>query len=86
MSEYPNSGSLFRNDKRREGKNDPNATGKLVTTCEHCGEETKFWLSAWTKQNTNGPWQSISAKPKDGQKPNSVPQDTGAPFNDDIPF
>jgi hypothetical protein len=84
MSKYPNSGALFRNENRREGKNDANATGKLVTTCAHCGEETDFWLNAWTKQGEKGAWQSISAKPKDGQ---AKPAEKEAePFSDDIPF
>lgn len=85
MSKYPNSGALFRNENRREGKNDANAQGKMVTTCAHCGEETEFWLNAWTKQGDKGPWQSISAKPKDGQQAASRAA-AEPPFDDSIPF
>lgn len=87
MSKYPNSGTLGKNDRRREGKNDPNSNGKADITCPHCNTETAYWLSGWTKSGDNGPWISISFKPKDEQaaKPAAEPQQTPE-FDDDIPF
>lgn len=85
MSKYPNSGTLNRNDRRREGKNDSNARGKAVVTtvCAKCGheQETEFWVDAWTKLGENGPWQSLSFKPKDAQpKAPSTEPDSDIPF------
>jgi hypothetical protein len=85
MSKYPNSGTLGKNNDRREGKNDSNSKGKASVTCAHCGAESEYWLAGWTKQGDNGPWVSISFKPKDGQAQKPVASEP-EPFNDDIPF
>ncbi len=53
------SGSLFRNTKREEGSNQPNAKGE----CRIDG--VLYEISAWTKKDKNGnPWQSLSFKVK----------------------
>lgn len=87
MSKYPNSGTLGKNDRRREGKNDPNSNGKADITCPHCKKESAWWLNGWTKSGENGPWISLSFKPKDEQPAEQAPvQQEPPPFDDDIPF
>lgn len=86
MSKYPNSGTLGKNDRRRDGKNDPNSSGKANITCPHCKEESSYWVSGWTKNGDNGPWISMSFRPKDEQATEKPAVQQDEPFNDDIPF
>lgn len=59
---YDNSGRLFKNDRKRDGGNDPDMTGDLTIG------GVKYWVSAWAKEGTEGRarWLSISVK-KQGQ-------------------
>lgn len=50
--ENNNDGVLFPNDKKT-GPNSPSSKGHAHITCPHCGEKTKFWISAWTKMGRN---------------------------------
>lgn len=83
----PNSGSLFRND-RKEEDNHPDHTG----TCLIDGKE--YYISAWIKEGRNGgrKFFSLSFKPK-------LARDAGAPptggkrdprpsqdYDDSVPF
>jgi hypothetical protein len=55
-----NSGSLFRNERMREGKNDPTHTGSAIVS------GIEYWISAWTKESQNGKkFFSFSFKPKE---------------------
>jgi hypothetical protein len=65
--DYPNSGAAFKNDRRREDKNDPNLNGNLECTCQSCGAKNSWWLSIWKKEgDKNGnPWLSISLRAKE---------------------
>lgn len=81
---YPNSGILGKNDKMREGKQDPPYRG----SCGIDGEE--YWLSAWIKESKDGnKFFSLSFRNKkdDKAKPaakKAAPKQEEA--EDDIPF
>ena len=55
------SGALFKNDRKREGKNDPDYKGDILIG----GQE--YWLSAWLKDGQRGKFMSISCQPKQAQ-------------------
>jgi len=86
----PNTGSLFKNDKREKDSH-PHAKGKCLID----GKE--YWVSAWTNTtNTGQRYQSLkfslvgeretSMRPARGRSvPDPIPA-TGGPEDDDIPF
>lgn len=82
-----NSGTLFKNT-RREKEAQPNATGTALI------DGVEYYVSAWTKQGRDGPFQSLSFKRKEQrqerQQQRSYAQESGgrAPeeLNDDLPF
>ena len=80
-----NSGALFRNDDKREGKKDPDYRGQAEV------DGVLYWLDAWlnTSQKTGLKFLSIRFKPKEARKPaaNSRPQPPAEKgFSDEIPF
>lgn len=64
--DFPNSGILFRND-RKDGDRDRDYKGSGDVTCPHCECRFPIWLSAWIKEGRNGKFMSLSFKPKDDQ-------------------
>ena len=56
-----NSGSLFRNEKKEDGDNKPNMTGKAMI------DGVMYFFDAWTKEGQKGRWQSVSFKRMDKQ-------------------
>ena len=60
MGQYPNSGSLFKNDKKKTDKH-PDYTGHG----EIGGDE--YWFSAWIKEGKKGKFMSLSFTPKEQQ-------------------
>jgi hypothetical protein len=85
----PNSGSLFKND-RKEKDTHPDLTGSLqvqyaCAKCKHVGL-LDFWLSAWKKTSAKGNFFSLSLKAKDGaaSKPKSEP--SAFDLDDSIPY
>ena len=79
----PNSGSLFKNDKR-ETDSQPHAKGSAQI------EGVAYWVSAWTNQSDNGTrYQSLKFSRKDENRA-ANPQIQVAPqeedFSDSIPF
>lgn len=83
MSKYPNSGALYRNEKKRPDHDDPEYTGSAEV------DGVEYWLSAWVKdgQQGKGKFMSISFKPKENKPKASVetpkqPETT----NDALPF
>lgn len=84
----PNTGSLFANDKKREGKQDADYRGSALVG------GVEYWLDAWvnTAQSTGKKYLSIKLKAKDGQAaapiaaPKPAPAAAAEDFNDDIPF
>lgn len=84
-----NSGSLFKNDKKQQGDNKPNYTGRVMVN------GVEMWISAWLKDGANGKFMSLSFKPIESpaaQQSNSRPPSpppVGGGVNiesDDIPF
>lgn len=85
-----NNGSLWKNDKQREGKNDPGYTG----SCMVGGVE--YWLSGWVKESPKGKFFSLAFKPKDVSKAKPASKPATAPTaqpaapapadTDDVPF
>lgn len=87
----PNSGQLFKNNKR-DKETQPNARGEAMIG------GVLYEISAWTKRDKNGnPWQSLSFKPKEERAepawgsdlPRGKPSAPAGDFDDDlseIPF
>lgn len=73
--------TLFRNNRKREGKNDADFTGTLI---DKNGEE--HWVSAWSKSPKNGGEKFLSAsyRPKDAARA-PAPQKR-VELDDDVPF
>jgi hypothetical protein len=46
--EFPNSGQLRPNQYKNAPKH-PDFKGNADSTCEHCGKESKFTISAWKR-------------------------------------
>jgi hypothetical protein len=91
MTDYDNNlrGVLFKNDDKREGKQDPDYTGNCqINDAE--GNEVEYWLNGWIKTSKKGTkFMSLSLKPKDERrKPKEAViaiAETPA-FDDEIPF
>lgn len=81
---YDNNGIVSKN-RRKEKENHPDITGQATI------DGKDYWLSGWSKTGKNGPFYSLSFKPKDeqsqggGSKPSSAPASNGID-DDEIPF
>ena len=81
MSEQrDNSGTLGKNDRQREGKNDPGYAGQCMI------DGKGYWISAWVKEGNRGKFFSLAFKPK--QAPAQAPNKPAAPetTDQDVPF
>ena len=76
MGEYPNSGALFKND-RKEKPNHPDYRGDAEV------DNVQYWLSAWVKEGKKGKFFSLSFQPKD--KPEEADTDDNI-TDEDISF
>jgi|LakMenEpi03Aug12_release.lakeMendotaPanAssembly.Ray.scaffolds.fasta_scaffold00471_5 hypothetical protein len=67
-----NTAKVFRNDRKREGKQDPDFTGSAVINGE------AFWVDMWTKppKDDKKGFFSVSFRPKDARPERPV---TGGP-------
>lgn len=73
-----NSGSLFRNDKKRNEKS-PEYTGSARIG------GVDYWINGWVKEGKNGTrFFSFAFKEKEERKTESKPASTG--LDDEIPF
>lgn len=78
----PDSGSLFKNDKRDKDTH-PHAKGSALI------DGVEFWVDAWTNTDKNGnKYQSLKFKRKDTQAAGNSWQAPADPFEDDssVPF
>jgi hypothetical protein len=80
-------GALFKNDRKRDGKRDPDYQGQ----CEV--DRKQFWISAWieTSKKDGSEFMSLRFNPKLAKDTGSVPhkEPDRAPAEgpyDDIPF
>ena len=62
-----NSGTLFKNERKTEGDNKPNMTGKAMI------DGVMYFFDAWTKEGAKGRFQSVSFKRMDTQAPAPAP-------------
>lgn len=87
MAEYDNRNrfTLFRNTKKREGKQDADFNG---TFTDEGGRE--YWINAWTTTPKNGgdKFLSGSVKPKENVQSAPPPRQQAASpgLDDDLPF
>lgn len=81
----PDSGSLFRNDKKESDKH-PDYKGDALID----GKE--FWVSAWINEGKNGKYMSLKYAEKQAAHDQGIAQaktaiaDDPAVIDDDIPF
>jgi hypothetical protein len=94
MTQYDNNnrGSIWRNEKKREGKQNADFTGSLNVN------GVEYWVNAWKRKEgaaDKAPALSFSIRPKDDQGQQQAaprrpdPISTGrrnADMDDDIPF
>lgn len=85
----PNSGTLSRNDKMREGKQDAEYTGSALI------DGVEYWLNAWVNEFKSGPNQgkkyfSVKFNPKQPAVGGSLNRQSQQPLpieeDPDIPF
>ncbi len=83
MSDYPNSGTMKRNDKRKTDKH-PEFTGQLSVTCPHCNHASEFWLSSWVREAkaTGRKFFSLALKPKEA--PRQTPDENKARLKEGV--
>lgn len=67
MADFDNTnrGSIWKNDKMRPGKQDPEFTGTLNV------EGVEYWVSAWKRKegaSVNAPALSFTVKPKEASQ------------------
>jgi len=64
--DFPNSGILFANDRKRDGSRDADRTGTGDIECPHCQRRFQFFVNGWLKIGKSGSkFLSLSFKPKD---------------------
>lgn len=74
FQQMPNSGSLFRNERKVTDKH-PDYTGSILV------EGKEFWISGWIKKSAAGKtFMSLAVNPKEPREP-LPPRD-----DDDLPF
>lgn len=74
MENHNNSGALFKNDKKREGKTDADYQGQITI------DGKDYWLNCWINTSKDGgkKFMAIKAKLKTGK--NESHQEAGIPF------
>lgn len=75
---YDNSGSISKNT-RKEKDTHPDIKGKATIS------GVEYWVDGWAKTGENGPWYSLSFKPKDGASKPAAPK-RESNDGDTIPF
>jgi hypothetical protein len=82
-----NSGSVFKNDRKREGKKDADYTGSINV------DGVDYWINGWLKKSEGKPsWLSLSVSPKEQKQQSSQKSkvddfdDLDSDNEDEIPF
>lgn len=86
MAEYDNKNTftLFRNNKKREGKNDADFNGTFTDA-----DGNEYWLNAWSKTPKSGgdKFLSGSVRAKNPESVRSQPKtQQRAEMDDEVPF
>ena len=85
MAEYDNKNTftLFRNNKKREGKNDADFNGTFTDA-----DGNEYWLNAWSKTPKSGgeKFLSGSVRPKQARQESSAQVTKRAELDDEVPF
>jgi hypothetical protein len=89
VMEYDNTnrGSIWKNDKMREGKQDPEFTGSLNV------DGVEYWVKAWKRKegaSARAPALSFKVEPKEDKRsapaPARIARPSSADMDDEIPF
>ena len=75
-----NTGSIFKNDKKKEGDNQPGYTG--IINCEGKIKRIALWVQESKEKKT----KFFSAKISDLQQTNNTPEAQEEAAEDDLPF
>ena len=85
MTTYDNKNtfSLFRNTKKREGKNDADFNGTFTDA-----DGNEYWINAWSKTPKNGgdKFLSGSVRRKEAARSAPAPVQKRVELNDEVPF
>lgn len=85
MAEYDNKNTftLFRNTKKRDGKNDADFNGTFTDA-----DGNEYWINAWSKTPKNGGDKFLSGnvKRKEASRSAPPPQQRRVEMSDEIPF
>jgi hypothetical protein len=74
-TDYPNSGILFKADRKRSDR-DRDYKGSADITYPDCGSRFHMWLSGWIKQGRRGKFLSLSFLAKDsGRRESEIVED-----------
>lgn len=69
-----NSGALFKNDKKRPDKQDPDYNGSAIVN------GVPYWLNCWINEKDGRKYMAIKFKEKEGTAAESIQADTAIPF------
>lgn len=75
-SKYPNSGAIFKND-RKEKDTHPDMTGSAEI------DGVEYWINAWTKEGKGKKFLSLSFKVKEAKAEKGS---ANVEKDDDLPF
>lgn len=81
MSDFTNSGKLFKNRNKREGRRDPDYTSYPAAahiTCPHCSQMTPWKMAAWIKDGKI-PGTKFMSIAFEIEKPKAPPAGLAAP-------
>ena len=85
MAEYDNRNrfTLFRNNRKRDGKKDPDFNGTFTDA-----NGVEYWISAWSTEPKNGGDKFLSGSVKRKEQQGDIPAAKVAPreLDDAVPF
>lgn len=83
MADYDNRNrfTLFRNNRKREGKKDPDFNGTFTDS-----NNVEYWINAWSTEPKGGGEKFLSGSIKPKDPGSGASQKASAAMNDDVPF
>lgn len=85
MTPQPNTGALFKNDRRTKDTH-PHATGSVLIECPHCLRRTDYFADGYTNDGDKGKWQRLKFKVKEKQSGDATAKAQPVGDDDEIPF